>query len=92
MLRRRSIPLAQIAGVTTGYYGIAITTNESKTYTASVVQKNNYSRWLGRRTRADDVADAIRSAAGLRVPPLRGAHRRGDGNEGASPEHPPEGS
>jgi hypothetical protein len=87
MFRRRSIPLAQITGVTPGYSGIAITTNEGKTYTASAVQKNNYSWWLGRHTHADDVADVIRGAAGIRVPSPRGSHRQGDDRAESSDEH-----
>jgi hypothetical protein len=87
MFRRRSIPLAQITGVTPGYSGIAITTNEGKTYTASAVQKNNYSWWLGRHTHADDVADVIRGAAGIRVPSPQGSHRQGDDRAESSDGH-----
>lgn len=67
LLGKRIITLASICSVDPGYNGLAITTNDGKSYTALVIQKTNVSRWMGRRTRADEIADAIRRAADLSV-------------------------
>ena len=59
------VPWADIHTVTPGYYGIAIKERTGDVVTAWAVQKPNWATWLHRRTRADDVADAIRR----RLPP-----------------------
>ncbi|MEY9969020.1 hypothetical protein ABIA33_007107 [Streptacidiphilus sp. MAP12-16] len=66
--RTRTIAFSSIAAVSPGYYGVTITTRDGAAYTAMAIQKTNLSRWQGRRTRADEVTDAVCSAAGLRAP------------------------
>jgi hypothetical protein len=53
------LPWHDILDASAGYSGITIKTPNGE-LTAWAVQKWNLSRWLGRRTRADDVADFIR--------------------------------
>ncbi|MFE0174068.1 hypothetical protein ACFWZ2_17280 [Streptomyces sp. NPDC059002] len=67
------IPLSDIASVEAGYSGLTITAHDGRVVRGRAVEKPNYARWLGRRTRADRVVDEIRFASGLTV---RG-HRRG---------------
>lgn len=54
------IPLHDVLMVRGGYYGLEIKVR-GRTFpiTASAVQKSNWANWIGRRTRADEVADAI---------------------------------
>ncbi|WP_438289540.1 hypothetical protein [Streptomyces sp. HUAS TT7] len=59
------VQIAEISAVTAGYSGTVITTYDGRTLQGLAVEKPNYARWLGRRTRADHVVNAIRSAAGL---------------------------
>jgi hypothetical protein len=59
----RTVPLATVTRAQAGYGGIEIETSEGRHMTAMAVQKANLSMWLGRRTRADDVAEAIQEAA-----------------------------
>ena len=66
--RKTVIPLSEIANVTVRDIGLVIRTRDGRTRTAWAVPKDDFSRLLGRRTRADEVADVIRVAAGLRVP------------------------
>ncbi|MEV0713812.1 PH domain-containing protein [Asanoa sp. NPDC050611] len=63
-LRTQRLPLADVADAKTGYGGLRIETRDGRAVTAWAVQKSNLANWTGRRTRADDVADAI---AGARV-------------------------
>jgi hypothetical protein len=63
-LRTRRVPLAEVADAKTGYGGLRIEIRDGRAVTAWAVQKSNLASWTGRRTRADDVADAI---AGARV-------------------------
>ena len=67
LFRARVVALATVAAVTPGYYGITIATRDGHSYTAFAVQKGNLNTWLGRHTRADEVATAVRRAAGLSV-------------------------
>ncbi|WP_149825830.1 hypothetical protein [Streptomyces tailanensis] len=63
----RTAPLATVTRAQAGYSGIEIETSESRHMTAMAVQKANLSVWLGRRTRADEVAEAIQEAAARAV-------------------------
>ncbi|ELS51482.1 hypothetical protein STVIR_7500 [Streptomyces viridochromogenes Tue57] len=63
----RTVPLATVTRVHAGYGGIEIETSQGRYVTAMAVQKANVSLWLGRRTRADDVAEAIQEAAARAV-------------------------
>ena len=58
-LSNTSIPYADIKGVSGGYYGLIIRLRQGRVVTAWAVQKSNAARWLNKRTRVDDVADAI---------------------------------
>ncbi|MFB7576824.1 MULTISPECIES: hypothetical protein [unclassified Streptomyces] len=73
---QRTIALTSVRRVTAGYNGLTVDTHDRRSYTALVIQKSNLSRWLGRRTRADEIADAVRSAAGLSVSKGLHHHRR----------------
>ncbi len=53
------VPWDDIVDASAGYSGITIKTANGE-LTAWAVQKWNLSRWFGRRTRADDVADFIK--------------------------------
>ncbi len=64
----RTVPLSSISAASPGYYGMALTTRDGRTFTAMAVQKGNLASRRGRRTAADQVAEAIHSAAGLRPP------------------------
>lgn len=59
----RRIPLADVAGAEGGYFGLAVRRRSGGSVTAWAVQKSNGATWSGRRTRADEAADAIRAAA-----------------------------
>ncbi|MFJ2773218.1 hypothetical protein [Streptomyces sp. NPDC087300] len=59
------IPLQEIKSVEAGYGGLTITAHDGRVLRARAVEKPNYARWLGRRTRADRVVEEIRFAAGL---------------------------
>ncbi|SCG77767.1 hypothetical protein [Micromonospora inositola] len=53
------IDLNTIARVDAGYYGIGVQTSHGQVVHGWAVQKSNLARWLGRRTRADLVVEAI---------------------------------
>lgn len=55
--------LADIVEVHGGWFGLWIQTREQRPIAAWAVQKANFSTWLGRRTRADEVAEEISAAA-----------------------------
>ena len=59
------VPWAEIASVKPTYWGLWIIKHDGKIVTARAVQKSNAATWLKRRTRADEVAEAIRE----RIPP-----------------------
>lgn len=57
------IPLRDVQMVRGGYYGLEIKVRSRRLpITASAIQKPNWANWTGRRTRADEVADAILEA------------------------------
>ena len=53
------IPYGDIASVHPGYYGTTFRLKTGSSVTAWAVQKPNWASWLHRRTRADDLSDAI---------------------------------
>ncbi|MFI7431737.1 PH domain-containing protein [Micromonospora sp. NPDC049836] len=57
------VPWSAVVRCDAGYYGIAITCADGGRVLAPAPQKSNLSRWLGRRTRADDVADYLERRA-----------------------------
>jgi hypothetical protein len=59
----RRVRLADVTHVEGGWGGLTIGTLAGVAVTAWAVQKSNYARWSGRRTRADDIADEIMAAA-----------------------------
>jgi hypothetical protein len=63
----RVIPLADIAGFGGAYAGLSIQLRSGGSVAAWAVQKSNAAKWAGAKTRADEVADAIRAVS----PPLR---------------------
>lgn len=65
-IRTRQIPVHDIVGVVPGYSGLVISYRDQGAvrFTAAwAVQKANVSAWMKRRTRSDEVAAAILSAA-----------------------------
>lgn len=62
----RVLPLADIVDARPGYSGLSIETDDGSVFEATGVgEKWNIARWLGRRTAADSVADAILDAAAV---------------------------
>lgn len=61
--QRVTISLQDVLGVRAGYSGVTIDSARRGPVCASAVQKSNASAMLNRRTRADEVVDAIRAAA-----------------------------
>jgi hypothetical protein len=57
------ISWSSIAGATPGYYGIRIQRCDGPPVVAWAVQKPNVAKWTGRRSRADEVAEAIVATA-----------------------------
>ena len=62
-----TIPLADVKGFGGAYAGLSIERHSGGSVAAWAVQKSNAAKWAGKRTRADEVADAIREAAGQRL-------------------------
>jgi hypothetical protein len=60
----RRVPLPDVARTAGGYFGLSIHRRSGGSVTAWAVQKSNGASWAGRQTRADEVAAAIRDAAG----------------------------
>ena len=58
-IRSKSIPYKEITDLNLGYEGLRVRTG-TRTYVSLAVQKWNVSKMLGRRTRADEIADEIR--------------------------------
>jgi hypothetical protein len=58
-IQRANMKFADILWVRPGYYGLLIRTRDGRVVSAWAVQKSNAARWAKKRTRADDVADAI---------------------------------
>ncbi|MFD0783493.1 PH domain-containing protein [Micromonospora azadirachtae] len=61
--RTSRVPWAAVVRCDPGYYGIVITCTDGSRVVAPAPQKSNLSRWLGRSTRADDVADYLERRA-----------------------------
>ena len=63
-LTTRLIPLRAIASVSPEQSGLAFTTRDGDTFSspAFIGEKAPLTRWLGRRTRADGIADTIMAA------------------------------
>jgi hypothetical protein len=55
----QTVPYSQITNVSNGYYGIIVRMRDGNSVRAWAVQKGNLNRWLGKRTRSDDLVDAI---------------------------------
>jgi hypothetical protein len=66
-LRARRIPYGEITDVTIGYEGIVVSAS-GRRYLAIAGQKWNLSRILKRRSRADTIADEIRTRSHLPAP------------------------
>jgi hypothetical protein len=59
----RRMSLRDITEVEGGYNGLVIRTNDGRSFEATGVgEKFNITRWLGRRGKADSIADTIRDA------------------------------
>jgi hypothetical protein len=58
------IPYTKISGAQVGYSGIMVQMRDGSRVLAWAVQKSNMARWAKKRSRADDVADAIMLKAG----------------------------
>lgn len=56
---RRWIEWSRVCSASPGYWGVEVSLSDGSTVVAGAVQKANVSVWLGRRTRADEVADFI---------------------------------
>ena len=67
-LSERRIPWVDVVGADPGYFGMTVYLRNGSSVVAGAVQKTNLSSWLGRRTRADAVAEFIRERA-LRAAP-----------------------
>jgi hypothetical protein len=62
--RRVTVRYAEIGQVQGGYYGLVLRLKNGGAITAWAVQKSNAARWLRKRTRADEIAEAISSHIG----------------------------
>jgi hypothetical protein len=64
LLRTQSIPLESIVGVTPTEAGLRIETRDGRSYGSPsfIGEKSRLSTMLGRRTRSDEIADAIMKA------------------------------
>jgi hypothetical protein len=60
-ITKRTVPYGTILDVKPGYYGLRLVTKNQADVTIWAVQKSNVSKWGNRRTRADEVAAAIRA-------------------------------
>ncbi|WP_422744625.1 PH domain-containing protein [Micromonospora sp. WMMD754] len=77
--RTTRVPWPAVVRCDPGYFGIAITCADGSWVMAPAPQKSNLSRWLGRGTRADDVADYLeRRAREHRREAKQPAYRVGD--------------
>jgi hypothetical protein len=81
-LRRVKVPWRQVEGALPGSRGIIVLRTDRRPVKAWAVQKANWSHFLGRRRRADDVAEYLTHAAKRRramVSPGPPAAPRGGG-------------
>lgn len=82
----RRIPLRDITEVEGGYDGLAFRTRDGRHFVATGVGETmNITRWLGRRSRADSIADTIRDARDRVL-----ADTPVDQRESRTPAEPPE--
>jgi hypothetical protein len=59
----RSIPLRDLEDIVPGYHGLNLVTTAGKSFQATGVgEKWNITDWLGKRSRADDLADVLLAA------------------------------
>lgn len=68
LLSTTQIPWGDVVRCVPGYAGIAIVQRDGSVVNASAVQKSNYSRATGRRTRADEVAEELETRARSAAP------------------------
>ena len=73
----KQIPLTELVDARAGYDGITLSTRDGKRFTPTFVgEKSNLWMLLGRRSRADDIATALMTAA--RPDFVPGRRRRAD--------------
>lgn len=60
---RRDVSLRDITSLHPGYYGTEIHYRNGGWWISIAVQKARISTWLGKKTRADEIAEAVMSAA-----------------------------
>ena len=65
---RTIVPWDDVADVVPGYAGLIIRRRDGRAVTAWAVQKANASKWMHRRTRADEVAEGLLRMADERRP------------------------
>ena len=71
VFKERRLGWSEIESAIPGYHGISIQLHDGTTVVAGAVQKANLTEWLGRRTRADVVAECINErAAGADESPI----------------------
>jgi hypothetical protein len=58
---RSTVPYSAIAEVGTGYTGLVLRLKNGRAVLCWAVQKSNAAKWSQSRSRADEVADAIRA-------------------------------
>ena len=63
MFKSYRLPLAEISSVAGGYYGTVFTLRDGTRVTAWGVPKSNLARWTNTETRADQLAEAVITAA-----------------------------
>jgi hypothetical protein len=61
--RQFDVPWSDLAEVTPGYAGTRLLLHDGSVRVAAVGQKSNWAVWRGRRTYADEVAEAVAEAA-----------------------------
>lgn len=64
-LATRTVAMNDLTGVEAGYGGLVLTLRGGDQIRVWAVQKSNVANWLGRRVRADEVADLLRKKAQL---------------------------
>lgn len=62
-LRRSVLGLGSITEVRASYGGLIFDVHWNRAVTAWAVQKTNLAGWVGRRTRADEIAERLRTVA-----------------------------
>lgn len=60
---RREIPLCEVTAIRSGYYGTEILCRKGKWWFGFAVQKSRLATWMGKKTRADHMAEVVMSAA-----------------------------